>query len=70
MKFENAVKMLKRNNKYYMRLSSSEDIKIKIQYPDEKSMMTRPYFYVESGNGIVPWIPTMEDLFSEWECSF
>ena len=45
-----------------------EDVKIKIQVPDENSKMTAPYLYVESRFGKVPWKETMIELFSnDWE---
>jgi len=52
-----------------MRLPSwSEDVKIRVQYPDEHSKMTAPYLYVESRFGRVPWKETNIELFSEkWE---
>lgn len=46
----------------------SEDVKIKIQRPDEHSKMTAEYLYVESKFGRVPWIPTqIEMLSTKWE---
>lgn len=46
----------------------SEEVFISIQVPDENSKMTAPYFYVTSRFGLVPWIPTMIEMFStEWE---
>lgn len=52
-----------------MRLPSwSEDVVIRIQYPDEHSKMTAPYLYVQSRFGCVPWKETMIELFSnEWQ---
>jgi len=52
-----------------MRLPNwSKDVRIKVQYPTPESKMTAPYFYVDSQFGVVPWIPTMIELFSEdWE---
>lgn len=45
----------------------SPDVFISIQMPDENSKMTAPYFYVTSRFGLVPWIPTMIEMFSvEW----
>ena len=41
------------------------DVLIKVQRPDEHSKMTAPYLYVESRKGLVPWIPTMIEMFSE-----
>lgn len=44
------------------------DVSIRIQIPDANSKMTHPYFYVTSIRGMVPWIPTMVEMFStEWE---
>ena len=43
----------------------SEDVIIRAQYPDENSMMTAPYLYVNSRFGNVPWKETMIELFSE-----
>lgn len=53
----------------YMNLPRwSSDVKICVQFPDENSKMTEPYFYVESRYGKIPWIPNMIELFSEdWE---
>ena len=53
----------------FMRLPNwSEDVKIKVQFPDENSKMTAPYLYVESRFGLVPWKETNIELFSEnWE---
>lgn len=46
----------------------SEDVVIKIQFPDVYSKMTAPYLYVESRFGCVPWKETMIELFSEeWQ---
>jgi len=46
----------------------SEDVKIRVQWPDEFSKMTAPYLYVESRHGKVPWKETMIELFSDkWE---
>lgn len=52
-----------------MRLPSwSEDVVIRVQYPDEYSKMTAPYLYVQSRFGCVPWKETMVELFSnEWQ---
>lgn len=43
----------------------SEDVKIKLQKPDENSKMTAEYLYVESRFGRVPWIPTQIELLSD-----
>jgi hypothetical protein len=53
----------------FMRLPNwSEDVRIKVQFPDENSKMTAPYLYVESRFGLVPWKETNIELFSEnWE---
>ena len=46
----------------------SPDVVVKIQVPSKESKMTAPYLYVKSGNGMVPWIQTMVELFAEtWE---
>ena len=69
MEFENAVSLIKENADKFMRLDRwSHEVKIKIQYPNDISKMTAPYFYVESRFGMVPWIPTMIEMFSDqWE---
>ena len=42
--------------KSYIRIGKwSEDVKVKIQWPDKNSKMTAPYLYVESRYGRVPW---------------
>lgn len=68
MKFGKAFDLLQ-ERKTSMRLPQwSEDVSIKIQYPDEHSKMTAPYLYVESRFGRVPWKETMIELFSDkWE---
>lgn len=44
-----------------------EEVTIRAQIPDEGSKMTHPYLYVTSRHGMVPWIPTQVELFSqEW----
>lgn len=52
-----------------MRLPNwSEDVVIRIQYPDDYSKMTAPYLYVQSRFGCVPWKETMIELFSDkWQ---
>lgn len=46
----------------------SEDVVIKMQFPDLNSKMTAPYLYVQSRFGKVPWKETMIELFSEeWQ---
>lgn len=41
------------------------------QFPDEKSKMTDPYFFLSTPHqGRVPWTPTQEDMFADdWQCS-
>jgi len=67
MNFGQALEEVKKGGA--MRLPQwSEDVKIRAQFPDEKSKMTAPYLYVESRFGNVPWKETMIELFSEnWE---
>jgi len=67
MNFGQALEEVKKGNS--MRLPAwAKDVLIKAQYPDENSMMTAPYLYVESRFGLVPWKETMIELFSEdWE---
>lgn len=49
-------------------LTWSDDVEIRVQYPDKHSKMTAPYLYVTSRFGMVPWKETMVELFSEaWE---
>ena len=70
MNFGYAFEMLKENkNNLGMRLQNwSEDVVIKIQYPDEYSKMTTPYLYVESRYGRVPWKETVVEMFSnKWQ---
>lgn len=70
MNFGYAFEMLKENkNNLGMRLQNwSEDVVIKIQYPDEYSKMTTPYLYVESRYGRVPWKETVVEMFSNrWQ---
>ena len=41
-----------------------EDVVVRIMTPDDGGEMTAPYFYVTSRFGMVPWIPTIIELFS------
>ncbi|EXG78355.1 MULTISPECIES: Thoeris anti-defense Tad2 family protein [Cloacibacillus] len=72
LSFGAAFDYLKIGNVDYMRLPQwKEDVKIRIQRPDENSKMRAPYLYVESRFGRVPWKETMIELFSdEWEVGF
>ena len=46
----------------------SKEVFICIQFPDEHSKMTAPYFYVTSRYGLVPWNATqIEQMSDEWE---
>lgn len=46
------------------------DVYISLQSPDEHSKMTHPYLYVTSRYGMVPWISTVVEMFSEkWAIS-
>jgi len=69
MDFEHAMEAMRQDKK--VRLPKwAPDVFISIQHPDENSKMTAPYFYVTSRFGMVPWIPTMIEIFSEeWAIS-
>ena len=48
----------------------SPDVYISLQSPDENSKMTHQYLYVTSRYGMVPWISTVVEMFSEeWAIS-
>lgn len=68
MTFSEAFEIIRQHGNA-MRLSHwKDDVKIKVQYPDEHSKMTAPYLYVESRYGKVPWKETYIELFSKnWE---
>ena len=54
------------DDKSYIRIDKwSEDVKVKIQWPNEHSKMTAPYLYVESRYGKVPWVPTQIEMLTE-----
>lgn len=54
------------DDKAYFRCDKwSEDVKVKIQWPDKNSKMTAPYLYVESRYGKVPWVPTQIEMLTE-----
>lgn len=54
------------DDKAYIRIDKwSEDVKVKIQWPDKNSKMTAPYLYVESRYGKVPWVPTQIEMLTE-----
>lgn len=59
----------RRKRELGMRLPQwSEDVVIRVQFPDEHSKMTAPYLYVDSRFGRVPWKETMIELFSQdWQ---
>lgn len=67
--FGKALDAVQNGNAKGMRLPHwSDDVVIRVQYPDENSKMTAPYLYVESRFGLVPWKETMIELFSvKWE---
>ncbi len=69
MTFGSAVDKIQANKRAVMYLPSwSREVKVKVQRPDSGSKMTHPYFYVDSRYGLVPWIPTMVEMFStKWE---
>jgi hypothetical protein len=69
MNFGTAFEHIKRDNGDGMRLPHwSKEVAVRAQYPDEHSMMTAPYLYVESRFGKVPHIMTQVEMFSElWE---
>lgn len=70
MDFGEALHQLLSGNCYYIRREAwLPDVKIKLQVPDEHSKMTARYLYVESRNGLVPWIPNMIELSTnyDWE---
>jgi hypothetical protein len=67
MTFGHAIEAMKLGKKIKLP-RWQEDVFISIQTPDENSKMTAPYFYVTSRFGLVPWIPTMIEMFSEdWQ---
>jgi hypothetical protein len=46
----------------------AEDVFLSIQSPDAHSKMTAPYIYVTSRFGLVPWVATQIEIFSEkWQ---
>ena len=67
MDFSNAFAQIRTFPEKAMRLPHwEEDVKVKVQFPDENSKMTAPYLYVESRYGKVPWKETYIELFSEF----
>lgn len=52
---------------------NGKGMKLKAQFPDDKSLMTHPYLYMvipdcEEGERRIPWQPAQVDLFAEdWE---
>lgn len=67
--FDEAITQLQAegDDEAYIRIEGkwSEDVKVKIQWPDKNSKMTAPYLYVTSRFGKVPWIPTQIEMLSE-----
>lgn len=57
------------NAGFIMRLPNWQpDVYIKVQWPDENSKMSHPYFYVTSRYGNVPWKETYPEMFAtSWE---
>ena len=71
MPFGDAISEIKKDGRNKMKLPHwQDDVYISVQSPDENSKMTAPYFFVTSRYGMVPWIPTMIEMFSEqWRVS-
>lgn len=69
MNFSQAFDTVSQREGTFMRLPQwKDDVKIRVQFPDEYSKMSHPYLYVESRFGNVPWIPTQVEMFSnKWE---
>ena len=43
----------------------SDDVFLSAQQPDENSKMTHPYIYVTSRYGLVPWVATQVEMWSD-----
>lgn len=66
MEFGYAFESMKKDPGKIMRLPHwGKDVMIQLQVPDEHSKMTHPYLYVESDKGLVPWNPTVPEMFSD-----
>ena len=64
MTFGLAVEALKKGKS--VRLSYwADDVFLSLREPDEHSRMTRPYIYVVSRFGVVPWVATQVEILSE-----
>jgi hypothetical protein len=69
MRFWEALAEIQANPSLAMQLSEwSTDVFIAVQVPDKHSKMTAPYLYVTSRYGLVPWIPTQIEMFSDKWC--
>lgn len=64
MTFGLAIEAMKKGRK--VKLSDWEDGSyVAIQFPDEDSKMSAPYFYISGRFGLVPWVPTFGEMFAE-----
>jgi len=69
MTFSEAFEQIRNSKDISMNLPHwSKEVKIQVQLPTPKNRMTAPYLFVKSKNGIIPWMPTIIELFSDkWE---
>ena len=69
MPFHEALKGLIDGSLLWIRLPKwSSDVVICCQRPDANSKMTHQYLYVDSRFGMVPWMPTIIEMFAgDWE---
>jgi len=74
MEFEEALKAMKEGKEVYNEiwngLKTDKHMFVRIQRPDQNSMITEPYLVMEvidrkgTTHTIVPWFPSRLDLFS------
>lgn len=69
MTFSEALRLLKQGRKLARTGWNGRDMWIKLQVPDQHSMMTLPYLYMRTVDGrFVPWLASQTDLLEDdWE---
>lgn len=67
MTFAQAMEHMKNGKEAMSPVVHMEDVSIGIQFPDEDSKMTEPYFYLRHGAGVEPFVLSAEEaLATDW----
>ncbi len=63
--FETALSALKKGSRVSKEGWLERNGFLKLQTPDEYSLMTVPYIYLSDGVNQVPWMPSYKELLAE-----